>query len=183
MQKIINKQNTLKVKRHTRYTKHDYIGWNALKTLRHKINQNQLIITKADKGNTLVILYKDDYNKKIKEFIEKNNFTKLPHDIMNKLQQNIQNKINKCDKIINTNNKWKYINMNLTAPQIHGTLKLHKQNKPIRPIVNWKESPGYKIAKHINTLLSETLKLPIAFNVKNTYQLTQALKNTKIMKT
>jgi hypothetical protein len=64
MQKIINKQNTLKEKRHTRYTKHGYIEWNTIITLRHKINQNQLIITKADKGNTLVIPYKDDYNNK-----------------------------------------------------------------------------------------------------------------------
>jgi hypothetical protein len=87
--------------------------------------------------------------KKIKEFIDMNNFTKLPHDITNKQQQNIRNKINKCDKIINTNNKWKYINMNPRAPHIHGTVKLHKQDKSIRPIANWKESPSYKIAKHV----------------------------------
>jgi hypothetical protein len=30
--------------------------------------------TKADKGNTLVILYQDDYNNKIEEFITNNNF-------------------------------------------------------------------------------------------------------------
>jgi hypothetical protein len=43
----------------------------------------QLIVTKADKGNTLVILRKEDYAKKIEEFIMQNNFTKLLHDITN----------------------------------------------------------------------------------------------------
>jgi hypothetical protein len=49
-----------------------------------KINQNQLIVTKADKDSTLVILHKDDYNNKIEEFITNNNYTKLLHDITNK---------------------------------------------------------------------------------------------------
>jgi hypothetical protein len=172
IQKITNKQNTTKGKQQTIYTKRNNIECNAIKTLKHKINQNQLIITKADKGNKLVILYKDDYNRKIEEFINKNNFTKLPHDITNKLQQTIRNKLNKYSKIINTYNKWKYINLNPRAPQIHGTVKLHEHDKPIRPIVNWKESPGYNTAKHLNTLLSETLKLPNAFNIKNTHHLT-----------
>jgi hypothetical protein len=29
--------------------------------------------------------------------------------------------------------------MNPRAPQIHGTIKLHKHDKPICPVVNWKE--------------------------------------------
>jgi hypothetical protein len=137
----------LKGKRHTNRTKREHVEWNLIKSLNHKINQNQLIITKADKGNTLVILREDDYNNKIEEFITKNYFTKLPHDITSKQQQNICNMLNKCYKVVNTNNKWMclYINMNSRTQQIHDTIKLHKQDRPIRPIVNWKESPGYKI--------------------------------------
>jgi hypothetical protein len=32
---------------------------------------------------------------------------------------------------INTNNKWKYMNLNPKTPQIHGTVKLHIPIKPI----------------------------------------------------
>jgi hypothetical protein len=32
--------------------------------IRKKLIQNNIIITKADKGNTLVIIQKDDYHKK-----------------------------------------------------------------------------------------------------------------------
>jgi hypothetical protein len=84
-QKFTNKHNTLKERHQTGYTKREHLEWNTIKSLRHKINQNQLIITKADKGNMLVILHKNDNNNKIEEFISKNNFTKLPNDITNKL--------------------------------------------------------------------------------------------------
>jgi hypothetical protein len=97
-QKITNKRNTLKEKRQAIYTKREHLEWNTIKSIRHKINQNQLIITKADKRNTLIILYKNDYNNKIEEFITRINFTKLPHDITNKLQQNRSNNLNNAIK-------------------------------------------------------------------------------------
>jgi hypothetical protein len=69
--------------------------------------------------------------------------------------------LNKCNKIITTNNKWMYINMNPRAPQIHGTIKLHKQDRPIRPIVNWREKPriqNKKTPKHNTKQNTDTAK-------------------------
>jgi hypothetical protein len=48
------------------------------KNIRQKIENNHLIVTKADKGNILVIMYKEKYMKKIDEFIIANNVIKLP---------------------------------------------------------------------------------------------------------
>jgi hypothetical protein len=55
-----------------------------MKIMQQKIENNQLVIIKADKGNTPVIMYRDEYNKKTDEFIIANNFTKLSNDITNK---------------------------------------------------------------------------------------------------
>jgi hypothetical protein len=90
--------------------------------------QNHLIITKADKGNTLVIMHEHDYNEKVEEFISNNNFTKLPQDITNKQQRQIRTNINTCNKLINNTTKWKYTNMNPSAPHLYCTIKLHKSN-------------------------------------------------------
>jgi len=57
--------------------------------------------------------------------------------------------------------------MNPTAPNIQGLPKIHKADCPIRPIVNWKSAPAYKLAKHLNKLLQLHIPLPNAFNVKN----------------
>jgi hypothetical protein len=37
--------------------------------------------------------------------------------------------------------------MNPIAPNLLATIKLHKENKPIRPIINWRNAPAYEIAK------------------------------------
>jgi hypothetical protein len=69
--------------------------------------------------------------------------------------------------------------MNPSAPHIYGTIKLHKQGKPICPIVNWIDSPAYKLAKHLSTILTDILQLPNAFNVQNTSTLAHSLKLIK----
>jgi hypothetical protein len=57
--------------------------------------------------------------------------------------KNHKTTMNTCNNIIKHSEKWKYTNMNPEAPHMHGTIKLHKQNKLVRPIVNWNNSPGY----------------------------------------
>jgi hypothetical protein len=52
--------------------------------------------------------------------------------------------------IIPKENKWKYTNMNPMATNLHATIKLHKQNTPIRPITNWRNAPAYKLANLSN---------------------------------
>jgi hypothetical protein len=109
-----------------------------------------------------------------------NNFTKITRDIASKQQTKTRKEINTCNNIINKEDKWKYINMNPSAPQLYGTMKLHKQQKLIHPIVNWRECPTYKIAKHLNIILQEALQLPNTFNVKNSTTLFNNLLENKI---
>jgi hypothetical protein len=45
---------------------------------------------------------------------------------------------------------------------------------------NWIDSPGYKLAKHLNTILNNVLQLPNAFNLQNTSTLAHSLKMLKI---
>jgi hypothetical protein len=68
--------------------------------------------------------------------------------------------------------------MNLKAPRMYGTIKLHKADKPIRPIVNWKNSPGYRLAGYLVKLLKHTIQLPNVFNVQNSEALMHSLKQT-----
>jgi hypothetical protein len=62
-------------------------------------------------------------------------------------------------------------------------IKLHKKLKPIRQIVNWKDSPGYKLAKHITTQLSNILQLLNTYNSKILLAeiLIQYLEHTKVI--
>jgi hypothetical protein len=73
--------------------------------------------------------------------------------------------------------------MNPETPHIHGTIKLHKDNKPIRPVVNWKNSPGYKLAALLARQLKNSIQLPNVYNIQNSEILINNLKEMKIQNT
>jgi len=129
------------------------------------------MISKADKGNSIVILYLDKYIQKVEEFISNNNFTVANSDITKKLQKITRSTINKCQKLIHKNDRWKYINLNPMAPTLRGLGKLHKEDTPIRPVINRKNKPGYKMAKMLARKLTSYIPLPFTYNVTNTVQL------------
>jgi hypothetical protein len=69
---------------------------------------------------------------------------------------------------------------NPPPPVINGLIKLHKENNPIRPVINMRTSPTYKLAGFTSKCLSRLLNLPFSFNVKNSPQLIQDLSELKI---
>jgi hypothetical protein len=75
---------------------------------------------------------------------------------------------------------WKYTNMNPTAPSMRATVKLHKPNIPIRPIISWRNAPGYKLAKYIAKLLHNYLGLSYVYNVRNSAHLMTDLKTIEL---
>jgi hypothetical protein len=67
--KLIYGQTALKERRQTAQLKLESQERNLINNIKKKRNQNKSIVTKADIGNTVVILNKEDYNNKIEEFI------------------------------------------------------------------------------------------------------------------
>jgi hypothetical protein len=57
---------------------------------------------------------------------------------------------------------------------------VHKSGNPIRPIANWCNTPAYKAAKYFVKSLSKVISLPYAYNIKNTLQLINDLKEINI---
>jgi hypothetical protein len=149
--------------------------YKIINQIKRKLSDAKAIITKADKGNSTIIIYETDCNPKIQSFITNNNFTQLTHDVTNKLQRNIRTAFNYCKDITQSNKKWKYVNLNPAAPNIRGLIKIHKREAPIRPVVNWMNAPAYKLAKLLTKILQTHIPLPHSFKVKNTVQLVEDL--------
>jgi len=64
------------------------------------VSENEVMTSKADKGNSIVILYQDECNQKVEEFILNNNFTAANTDITENLQREIRNTINDSQRVI-----------------------------------------------------------------------------------
>ena len=84
--------------------------------------------------------------------------------------------INHRTTLIPQDSKWKYLYLNPSAPIIKGLITVHKPNQPIRPIVNWRNAPVYKLSKLFTQKINQPTPLPYTFNIQNTTKFIQALK-------
>jgi hypothetical protein len=59
--------------------------------IKEKLRQNNALITKADKGNTIVITYLKDYDQKVLNFISDNKAIEVNNNITTKFQKDLRN--------------------------------------------------------------------------------------------
>jgi hypothetical protein len=62
--------------------------------IRNKLESNMARISKADKGNSIVIIYNKEYNDKIQNYIRNNNFTLLNKNPTAMFQNKIKTTLN-----------------------------------------------------------------------------------------
>ena len=92
----------------------------TMKSIQSKLRKNDANITRADKGNSTVILPTEQYNSKLQEFIQNNNFETGHTDPTKTFQLQVRNIINNSGVLIPKETRWKYTNINLSAPTIKG---------------------------------------------------------------
>jgi hypothetical protein len=150
---------------------HTHSERKVLNRIREKLKNNYARITKADKGNSIGILYEAEYNSEVETFLTNNSFQIEFQDPTKLFQTEVRKNINSCNLIIPTDRRWKYINLNPSPPNLRGLVKIHKPNAPIRPIINWRNAPAYELAKLISDKIKHEISLPFTFNVQNSIQL------------
>lgn len=63
---------------------------------------------------------------------------------------------------------------------MNGLIKIHKENYPIRPLINFTPAPAYNVSKTITNFLKEKINLPNTYTIKNNKELTDNIQNTEI---
>jgi hypothetical protein len=121
------------------------------------------------------------YETKIERFLQDNNFHAAATNPTNKFQTQIRNTIRNSKNLIPKDSIWKYINMNASAPSIKGLIKLHKLDQLIRPVVNWCNTLAYNLSTLFINKINHLIPLPNAFNIINTQDLIQDLKDTPML--
>ena len=119
-----------------------------------------IIITKADKGNAVVIQNVDDYILKCKQLIsDSSKFRKLYQDPTIKRETSLQNKLRQLKKKERISNElYKAIYPNGSkAGVLYGLPKIHKNGTPIRPIISQIGAYNYKTAKFLVKILTPLL--------------------------
>lgn len=142
----------------------------------------EIVILKADKGNSTVAMSKTDFLHKGNELLsDTNTYLLLKKDPT----VTIQNKLNKIiDKLIErtsiTKDEGKQLKCtNGIFPKLYFQPKIHKDNVPIRPIVSFVGSPAYNLTKYLSKLVNFAFEKD-EYYTKNSFEMVSFIQNFQI---
>jgi GIY-YIG catalytic domain len=130
----------------------------ALKSLREDTN---ILIQKADKGGSIVILNTKEYKTKILNMLnDPVTYTQVQDVNINEAKTQIDNVFLHLfgSDYISKKQKNYLIRCTPKMPVLYGLPKIHKNNWPLRPIVSQIDSPAYKLNKYLDYLLTTAEK-------------------------
>ena len=105
----------------------------------------------------------------------------LNNDPTDKYTKNINSAINKCVNLLDTQARRNVKHIKPKAPEFTGLPKLHKENLPVRPLINYTSAPTYKIAKKLQHIIKNSIKMENVHSVKNTLEFIEKIKTIEIL--
>ena len=153
---------------------------NLVKSIKEKTDKNNIIFTKADKGNTVIAIEKPHYIQKTIDFIQKGTFGTINFDPTNKFQKQVKQEIEKAASIISNNMKFKLSIMNPQPPQLYSLIKLHKTDYPIRPVVSYMSAPAYKLSNFLIDIIKNHCNFQPNYSIKNSTELISKIKKVDL---
>ena len=124
----------------------------ALDRLRKDMSR---VILMADKGVSMVVMDRDDYNTKAEELLHQPTYRPIPNDPTNKMKNKLITLLKKIKTeggLSETTYKRLYPT-GVGSPKFYGLPKVHKQGIPLRPIVSSIGSATYNTAKELSRIL------------------------------
>ena len=180
----------------------------TLLKLKSKVKENDLIVSKSDKGNATVFTKKVDYIAKMEEILsDKTKFELLENQSENIIQQmetsfnsylySIKDEYKRVvvhDELGKTStekvlHKTKSINQQIykkiystgaKCGVAYGLTKVHKNNNPIRPIVSTIGTYNYNASNYLTKVLTSTLKSKFKYVVKDSFDFINKLSKIKL---
>ncbi|XP_023213993.1 uncharacterized protein LOC111616874 [Centruroides sculpturatus] len=131
--------------------------------LRDKLNcttrwmrKNGVILTRADKSRTLVLMKRNSYQQSLREYIDNTMCKKEKDDIIDRLQAKVRRladsklarRLALCDIVVDSPD----------VPRLFAYAKTHKTGQQLRPIVDKVRAPTRKLEKAIHNLLTPHLE-------------------------
>ena len=173
------------IERYIHKTPHTPSFVKTLKDIKSTITNSNVIITKADKGNTTVLMDRSDYNNKIYDFIEHNNITELKKDPTIKYIASVKSALRTSETLFS--NPTKILPPNPQTPRLYGLPKIHKPHIPIRPVVSYTHSITHRLAFKLNKEFHTHIKFTPKHTINSSLQLVNKIKdltlppNTKLV--
>ncbi|OXA48236.1 uncharacterized protein LOC110855495 [Folsomia candida] len=124
---------------------------------------------------------KADYQQKMENIIQEGPYNELIADPTQDFAKEIETR---CKKLLEEEKitKMEYDELNIKntrAPILYGAPKVHKENVPLRPIVDFRQFPTYQVASYLSNILKK-LSNNHVYTIKNSAEFISEIKNLKI---
>lgn len=172
---------TQTIKQHLKHSTHSQLSSSDVTTakqLKAKITQENLTVTKADKGNSIVILDKEDYNKKVQDFINTNEISSLKTDPTNTHLTTLKQELNESKALFPYPQR--FLPRNPLPPRLYGLPKIHKPAIPIRPVVSYTNTLTHRIAHKLNRDFRQHVHYTSQHTILNSVELISKIKDTPV---
>ncbi len=111
------------------------------------------VVMKADKGNCFVVMDRSEYDDKMQELlIDKNMYEKISKPPFKRIERELNQQLLqlKRNKKIDEYTYRKLHSTDGTPPAIRGSVKHHKPNNPLRPIVTCRDTALYNTSRFLS---------------------------------
>lgn len=147
-------------------------------------NNDNIIILNSDKGNSTVIMYKEEYINAMQSLLDDRNMYQIlnkdPTTIFNNKAKDLIDKLYTQDYITNIQRK-KMKKSDTVVPKLYGMRKTHKSIVAMRPVVSCINSPSYDVAKLVHVILSNYINT-FEYNVTNSIKFVEMIRNITLPK-
>ena len=174
--------NYINFKSQPRHHELEWISKDIAKSKRFLRENPNLLITKADKGNKIVITAAEEYHNKMLELLgDENTYIKLKTDPTTKILKKIGNLLDgwKERKYIDSRTHRRMKVSSCNPPRIYGLPKIHKNGRPLRPVVSTIGSATYNIAKFLANIIGKIVG-KTEYHVVNSFEFAEQIAGTKI---
>ncbi|CAG2246908.1 unnamed protein product [Mytilus edulis] len=131
------------------------------KAMRELLYDTSIVIRPSDKSSGVVIMNTEDYKLEVEKELDNNDTYKaIDKDLTQKNENKVKKLVeNLCKREIIDKDMKKYLLPKGTCPgKVQANPKLHKQNHPVRTIINGRNHPTEKIAEIVENELSENVR-------------------------
>lgn len=172
--------------RYLRSDKHQSYEMSLLKEMLSKTQKflkehDNVCFVSADKGKKSVIMLRSEYDQKVLHLLsDSNTYTVHDCDPTKKITANIARMVHKLqdNDYIKAADVRNILSSNSLPPALYCLVKIHKADRPMRPIVSTISSPHSMLAKYLAGILNNITDPD--YNLNNSRQLKENLVNMKI---
>lgn len=137
----------------------------------------EFVVTRADKGNTTVVLDRDTYLEKMNNLLsDTNTYSIIKSDPMKKIYNKLNILLNRWKQkgFISEMTLRSLLRSDGVLPRAYGLPKIHKTDCPLKIIVSSIDSPLYCFATYLHNILHKNL--PVAnSHIANSFELVNLL--------